>query len=264
VDEPSLRAAWDRARAAWPEVTVALDVFAAWCRERATDGAELHTDDLYLACACAHADPAALREFEARLLPKVPLFLSGLAGGTDLLEETIQQLRIKLFVRTDDGPPKITQYSGRGTLESWLRVVVVRTALNLLRSESQHGPLDDGASLGGHLLDEPDLELEYIKAEHRGELKAAFKEVVRTLPQRDRMLLRLHYVDQLVPERIGDFYGVHRTTAMRWLQSAQSAILTSMRRLLIERLRLTPSECDSLLELVRSHIQVTLSSLLRT
>ena len=83
---------------------------------------------------------------------------------------------------------------------------------------------------------------------------------LRTL--RIRALLRAAFVEQLTPARIGAMYGVHRTTAMRWLEGAQEEILNHTRTTLIERHQLTPSECNRLFSLVKTGIDASLASLL--
>src|SRR5262249_4148461 len=139
----------------------------------------------------------------------------------------------------------------------------LRTAIDLGRVENKHATLDEEARLVSTLAAaEQNPELEYIKAEHRGEFTSAFREALASLSPRDRNLLRLHFVEGMPPEHIGALYRVHRTTVMRWLQAAQVAVLAETKRMLMERLHLSPSECDSLLQILRSRLQVTLSSFL--
>src|SRR5262249_3674500 len=128
--EASLSPAFERARAAWPGVTVEAAAFAEWCGARAPEEleavealAQLRADDLYLACGCESGVPAALKAFDERLLARVPLFLSRLDPEPQLIESTRQSLRDKLFVAAAGKPAKIAQYQGRGALEGWLRVV---------------------------------------------------------------------------------------------------------------------------------------------
>jgi RNA polymerase sigma-70 factor (ECF subfamily) len=67
---PKVRAAWEKARAAWPSVEVAEEQFVSYAARRvdledvAGDDEPDRVRDLYLACACAHGNEAALREFE--------------------------------------------------------------------------------------------------------------------------------------------------------------------------------------------------------
>src|SRR5262245_22064385 len=83
---PPLLAAVDaacaRAAGAWPEVALPPEAFARHLASHAgaADDPEGHVnavyaEDLYLACACAAHDPAALRALEDRYLARVPAAL---------------------------------------------------------------------------------------------------------------------------------------------------------------------------------------------
>src|SRR5688572_33291625 len=94
--------------------------------------AEVDSEDVALAQACAAGDPAALATFEQRCLG-APLdrVLMRLGATSAEIDEVKQQLRLKLLVAEPDRKPRITEYSGRGALEAWVRVVAVRAFLDL-------------------------------------------------------------------------------------------------------------------------------------
>lgn len=258
-----------RGHRAFPDVGLNAADLAAYAGERARPlvaaheaVGELHAEDLFLACACAHALPAALRAFDRTLIAKIPTYLRKLRPSSELVDETRQALLERLFVPSAGQPPKIAQYSGRGALEGWVRVAALRVALDLL-AERRPAAFDEDAALAGAVAPSNEPDLLFVKAAYRGPFLAAFRESLAELPRRDRALLRLAFVERLTPERIGKLYDVHRTTAMRWLDAARAAVLARTRAILVERLRLSPSECDGLVEAVRSNLDVTLSSLLR-
>src|SRR5947209_904462 len=60
------------------------------------------------------------------------------------VEEVRQTVREKLLVAAADAPPRIVEYTGRGALAAWLRIIAVRAALNLRRRRGDVAP--DGAS----------------------------------------------------------------------------------------------------------------------
>ena len=105
-------------------------------------------------------------------------------------------------------------------------------------------------------------EIELLEARYRGEFTAAFREAMGGLSQRQRALLRFTFVERLTPARLGVVYGVHRTTAMRWVEAAQEEILSRTRTAMMDRLHLSASECDGLIALLKSRIDITLASLL--
>jgi RNA polymerase sigma-70 factor (ECF subfamily) len=146
----------------------------------------------------------------------------------------------------------------------WVRVAAVRTALNVLESrKGEASPLDEDAALAHAVDGGDDPEQLFLKTSYRAPFVAAFAEALAALPPRDRTLLRFAFVEGLTPERIGKLHGVHRTTIMRRLDAARAAVLAGTRARLVERLQLSPSECDDIFELVKSRLDITLSSFLR-
>jgi RNA polymerase sigma-70 factor (ECF subfamily) len=53
-------------------------------------------------------------------------------------------------------------------------------------------------------------------------------------------------------------HGVHRATSARWLKRVREQLYQETRRGLMARLRLTPSEFESALRLVRSQLDVSI------
>jgi hypothetical protein len=78
------------------------------------------------------------------------------------------------------------------------------------------------------------------------------------------MLLRVKYVKGWRLERVATMYRVSRATAARMVAAARDALSAETRRLLRERLALTPSELESLVQLLQSQLEVSLVRLLGT
>src|SRR5262249_51360296 len=64
----------------------------------------LHAEDLYLACACAAGNAAALAAFDARYLGQVKVFLGRMKPPPALVEEVKQALRVRLLGAPPGGP----------------------------------------------------------------------------------------------------------------------------------------------------------------
>jgi RNA polymerase sigma-70 factor (ECF subfamily) len=243
--------------------------FCSWLGQRAGEAATavaalraLRSSDLYLACACARGVPAALRTFDERLLARLGRHLARLRLPPEGVEEVRIALRERLLLPAPDGPPRIAQFSGVGSLEGWVRVAAVRVALNLIESwrrEPTGEPLDEDLLPAG-----VNLELDYLRERYRACFGTALRQAVAELAPADRAILRFHFVDGLTPGHIGGIYGVHRTTILRRIDALQDTLLSHTRAHVMRELRLSPSECDSLLDLVRSRLPMTLSSLFRS
>lgn len=256
------------ARRAWPSVALPLEVFLAHLAHHVPAGvaietalARMHTDDLYLACACAQGIPDAVRAFEHHCLPAVEVAVVRFRAASDLVAEVKQRVRERALV-AGDGAPRISGFSGRGDLRSWVRAMAAREAIEVLRGARREAPADDDTAL--HALVAPgDVELEHAKAHYVAQFKQAFSAALRGLSPRDQTLLRQHVVDGLTIDELGALYQMHRATAARSLERARAAVLEATRAQLGSVLRVRPSELDSILRLIRSRIEVTLRGLMR-
>jgi RNA polymerase sigma-70 factor (ECF subfamily) len=256
----ALAASLEAARAAWPGVHVPDAVFEAYVRERLGDepaptGAIAAA--LYLACACAHGDGRAIRAFDERYMPDVERAIARTRIPPADVAEVAQSLRQHLLA----GPtPRVADYGGRGDLAGWLRVIAVRAALKRVRGRRPEVDADDALLAVRSVGDDP--ELAYMKELYRRAFRESFVAALGTLETREKVLLRQHFVDGLGVDDLGPLYHVHRATAARWVQRARDHLLDETRRQFMQRAHVGPRECESVLRLVRSRIDVTLGALL--
>lgn len=253
-------------RAAHPEVTAPASLLGPLVRARLADEEQpdhLAADEIYLACACATSDAAAIAAFERRYFGAIPAALSRLSLGRDEITEIEQILRVRLFVADGGDLPRVVSYAGQGQLGGLLRVAAIRAGLNLLR---ERGRLDHDASDG--LEDVPvaadDPELARLKAQHRTAFKAAFERAVASLEPRERSLLNLALVKDLGIDKIGAIYGVHRATAARWIANARQSLVRGVHKVLGETIGARGSDLENLLPLVESQLELSLERLLRS
>ena len=71
--------------------------------------------------------------------------------------------------------------------------------------------------------------------------------------------LRLHFADQWSLERLAATYKVHRATVARWLSGARETLLSKMSERLGVELGLGPDEVQSLVGLLRSQLDLSLT-----
>ncbi|HEY3802967.1 MAG TPA: sigma-70 family RNA polymerase sigma factor [Kofleriaceae bacterium] len=251
---------FEAGRAAWPDVAIDRDAFARFVEERAGehDVRELHAGDLYLACACAAAEPAALAAFERAYLGQVDAFLRGVRATPELADEVRQVLRERLFLAEHR---RIVDYSGRGTLASWLRVAALRAASNLRRTADARDRIEARAPASPVVPLDPELAL--VRSRHAGDFERALHDAFDSLDERERNLLRLHFLDGLGIDGLAPVFGVHRATVARWLAAARERLQGAVLALLRERLAVGERELESLARLVRSDLEISLPSLFR-
>jgi RNA polymerase sigma-70 factor (ECF subfamily) len=258
-----LRPLFDAARAAWPGIDVPFETFAARVAAAGVRGsadgaagATINGRELYLACACAAGDLAALREFEEGYLGAARAAIARIDRSPDFVAEVQQVLRERLLVGPD---AKLADYRGSGSLAGWVRTAAVRTALNLLRSYK--GQVDDDESLG-QLEQRLSPELALMKEQHRRDINAAIQRALAELSSDDRLILRYYYVDGLTLAKVAGLQKVSLSTVYRRLEAATQTVLARVRTDLADRLRLSTESLDSLLRNIHDEIDLSLSQLL--
>lgn len=115
-----LTAALSAARTAWPVIALNEDRFFIHLAQRVTGGqdpgqclASMAAGDLYLACACARGNEAAIAALAARYIPEIDHALGRLRASASLVDDVKQHVSQHSFV---GAPPGITNYSGNGQL----------------------------------------------------------------------------------------------------------------------------------------------------
>ncbi len=255
-----LEVALAEARAAWPDVDVAADTFAAFLRERITDGddaSELVIKDLYLACACAQGNAAAVAQFEEHCMPVIRAALHRL-DASGIVEDVEQMVRISLLVGSGGTPrPLIATYRGRGNLRGWIRVIAVREAMRILRQLERRVPVGDEALFDALAPTEyEDIKLDYLKGHYRDAFRRAFVVAVAKLERRERLALRMNVIDGRSIDEIAVVFRGHRSSAARWLANARRALLEHTRAAFAEELAVAPSEVDSLIQMLQTSLSI--------
>ncbi len=265
--EGTLRSLIEQAGQAYPALRFAPEAFLRHLAARLPASgdvgallASLRPGELLLAFACGQGDPAAFATLDAEVLSRVSEWFP--REDATVLAEVRQRLRQRLLLAEGRSPPKITTFSGRGTLAQWARVIASRLAIDLHREGSENLPLEEvppeaEVFVGG------DPELSFIRARYQEEFRQAFQEALGALTPKERNLLRLHHVDNLSVDSVGTMYQTSRSTAARWIAQARERLLECTRAALSKRLASNPSEVDSLLGLLRSHLDVSLHRLLK-
>jgi RNA polymerase sigma-70 factor (ECF subfamily) len=273
TEDPQLQRALDAAVAAgrqeWPGLAVDPAVFRRHLVQQLPEGggvdelAAMCVPDVYLACACASGVDGAAMEFERRYMPVVAAAAARLGGGPALADEVKQVVREILFVGAGKSGPAIADFSGRGNLKAWVRVIATREGLRILRRDKGRvGVQDEALYTVLSPSDEGDPQLNYLKEQYRAEFRRAFLAAVAGLPRRERVALRLHVLDGLSIDEIAPMYRVHRSTAARWLSRARELLLTETRAGLMRELGLGSSDVDSVIRLIQSNLDVSLSGAL--
>jgi len=264
-----LLALWERARQTWPGLELSVEDYVSHLAHVLSlpDNADqslasLHTDDLYLARACASGDPTAIAVCEQRFSDVIDRALAQQGVDDATRDDLKQSLREWLFV-AGQRPAQIVTYQGRGRLAGWLKVIVVRRALKSFRGKHRTRPIEDEELLP----DRPELagtdpEQQLSKLLFRSEFKEAFREAVATLAADERQLLARSVIEGASIDVLGQELGVHRSTAARRLEKARRNLFFAIRRMIMQRHHLDAAGYDSVLGLVQSQLDLSVRLLL--
>jgi RNA polymerase sigma-70 factor (ECF subfamily) len=214
--------------------------------------APLRLGDLWLAFRAAHRDRAAMETLDAQVLRPA---LAHLAKGDADAEDAIQRVRMVLFLGTNDAPPRLLAYAGRGDLRKWVRVAATRAWLNGKRSVRRE-VLDEDEALGEQTTFDPEVAM--LKSAYRAVFREAFRSALGELTPRQRTLFRQHYIDGMTMEQMGLLYQVHRLTIFRWIEAARGEISEVTRRLMAEKLTAKDAEVASVLRMIQSQLDFSL------
>jgi RNA polymerase sigma-70 factor len=270
--EHLLKRAWEDARAKWPTVALAPELFvkhvAVRLLAKAAPGPlemvleSRHLAELYLACACLHGIPSAIKAFEHHYLTNLHKQLGQHRHSAAALDEICQLTRVKILVPTSNGPPKIAEYTGKGSLQGWVRATALRISIRQ-QEANKPGSNEDSEDIL-EILPEPGAapDMDAIRNRHHADLRKAMHEAFALLSADARYLLRLYYVDKLSMYDIAELLKVSQPTISRRLDEAREKVYKETRRLLQQRLGLSQPDFQSLMQLLDSKFDVRISKLL--
>lgn len=259
VDE-AFRLAHRQGEARWAPVQISLERFTDLCVQAnlSEDALRSRPEALYLAYAAGTGADGAHAALEREFLSGLSARLRRLGVTPDLMPDVLQTIRERLLL----GPrPRILTYDGRASLQSWIKVIAMRLAIDIVRSRSAVTRID--TSFAAEPSAPPrDAATLLAAAQYRVQLETALKEELGRLPPDRRSVLRLHLLENESIDSIARRLGVHRVTVARWLWSLGEQVLENLRRRFHDDFGVVAPDFDSLVRLLRSTMNVDLRDLL--
>jgi RNA polymerase sigma-70 factor, ECF subfamily len=193
----------------------------------------LRIEELALARACAAGQERAWEIFLTRYREK----LYDIAGYITKESSTARELADSIYAElygttTRDGQraSKLSSYTGRGSLEGWLRTVMLQEHVNRYRRQRRLVSLDEETEEGVQFATptaEPAMAVD-------SRVEAAIDEVLLALAPEDRFVLASYFLDQRTLADIARTLGVHESTISRKLdklaKSLRKQILAALGR----------------------------------
>jgi len=183
----------------------------------------LRVDELALARACAAGHNSAWEIFLTRFREKLYQAALRIAREDSAARELADTLYADLYgMNTREGQrvSKLGSYTGRGSLEGWLRTVLAQEYVNRYRRTRRLVSLDEESEEGAQ-FSAPDPEPE-PPADPR--LAQATDEALAYLSGEDRTVLSAYYLDERTLADIARMLGVHESTISRKLDKLAKAL----------------------------------------
>jgi RNA polymerase sigma-70 factor (ECF subfamily) len=205
----------------------------ASARETADFYASLRVEELALARACAAGQERAWEVFMARYREKLYDIAAYIAKESSAARELADSLYADLYgTTTRDGQrvSKLASYTGRGSLEGWLRTVMAQEFVNRFRRQRRLVSLDEETEDGAQFAaadSEPSVVVD-------PRVEASTGEVLARLSAEERFILASYYLDGRTLAEVARTLAVHESTISRKLdklaKSLRKQILTALER----------------------------------
>jgi RNA polymerase sigma-70 factor (ECF subfamily) len=204
---------------------------AASPRETAELFASLRIEELALARACAAGQARAWEVFMGRYREKLYDIAGYIAKENSAARELADSLYADLYgttTREGQRVSKLSSYTGRGSLEGWLRTVVAQEFVNRYRRQRRLVSLDEESEDGAQFAasdSEPAVAVD-------PRVETATDEALSRLSAEERFILASYYLDGRRLAEIARILAVHESTISRKLdklaKSLRKQILTAL------------------------------------
>jgi RNA polymerase sigma-70 factor, ECF subfamily len=174
----------------------------------------LRVEELALARACAAGSNPAWELFMTRYREKLYQSALRIAREDSAARDLADSLYAELYgttLRGGERVSKLASYTGRGSLEGWLRTVLAQEFVNRYRRTKRLVSLDEENEEGTQFAA---LELEPVPPRD-SRLESATDRALAALSSEDRLVLAAYYLDERTLAEIGRLLGVHESTISR-------------------------------------------------
>jgi RNA polymerase sigma-70 factor (ECF subfamily) len=194
----------------------------------------LRVEDLALARGCARGNEAAWEIFLARYREKLYSAAYSIAPEDSAARDLADSLYADLYgTRTSDGRrvSKLDSFTGRGSLEGWLRAVLAQEYVNRYRQQQRLVSLEERTEAGVQFQAEESDPAQALDAR----LEEATDQALAALAGEDKFILASYYLDGRTLAEIAHLLGVHESTVSRRLEKITAATRKAILAGLVKR-----------------------------
>ena len=183
----------------------------------------LKIEELVLARACANGNERAWETFMARYRERLYEIGLQIAREESAARELADSLYADLYgtvAREGQRVSKLASYTGRGSLEGWLRTVMAQEHVNRYRRQKRTVSLDEETEEGAQFAI-PDREPAHTVDPR---LESATDEALAALPADQRLILTAYFLDDRTLAEIARMLSVHESTISRKLDKLAKSL----------------------------------------
>ncbi len=188
----------------------------------------LRVEELALARACARGSQAAWELFLNRYREKLYNAAHSIASEDSAARELADSLYADLYgTRSTEGRrvSKLESFTGRGSLEGWLRAVLAQEYVNRYRRQQRLVSLEEQTEAGAQFQAEARDPSQAVDPR----LDEATDQALAALPGEDKFILAGYYLDGRTLAEVARLLGVHESTVSRRLEKITTALRKSIR-----------------------------------
>ena len=183
----------------------------------------LKIEELVLARACAAGNERAWEVFMVRYREKLYDIGLHIAREDSAARELSDSLYADLYgtvMRNGERVSKLSSYTGRGSLEGWLRTVMAQEHVNRYRRQKRMVSLDEETEEGAQFATPDPEPAQAVDAR----LEFVTDEVLGALAADERCILAAYYLDGRTLAEIARILAVHESTISRKLDKVVKSL----------------------------------------
>jgi len=183
----------------------------------------LKIEELVLARACAAGNERAWEVFMVRYREKLYDIGLHIAREDSAARELSDSLYADLYgtvMRNGERVSKLSSYTGRGSLEGWLRTVMAQEHVNRYRRQKRMVSLDEETEEGAQFATTDPEPAQAVDAR----LESVTDEALGALAADERFILAAYYLDGRTLAEIARMLSVHESTISRKLDKVVKSL----------------------------------------
>jgi RNA polymerase sigma-70 factor, ECF subfamily len=184
----------------------------------------LRVDELALARACAAGDNSAWEIFLTRYREKLYHYAVRIAREDSVARDLAGGLYAELYgtaTRAGQRVSKLASFTGRGSLDGWLRTVLAQEFVNRYRRAKRLVSLDEEIEEGTQFVAPQPEPAAAVDSHH---LESVTDAALAALAGEDRFILAAYYLDGRPLAEVARMLGVHESTISRKVDKLASSL----------------------------------------